>query len=663
MHVIPLYPSGEFPTAHCVPTCKEKKMHRLMIDLWLIGFLVGILVVPVKAGSEEAQRLSQQIDVKTKGYSNRDAFPSPPISIILRMSTPDLVEKVETLYFTALDYQFFCLRSLRFAKELFDEGKIAQSGKYIERADRFYKLATSLQRGSFAVLDGTYSAAEWIVVYKASRTALDFTVARGLGVKASTLLDLGTLYSDYSLDKATTSLEEAKRNLIAKAIAQTLLQTTGTSEAVGDIVKQGWGSSQAFPVLQKIVGSSEFKDAALREFARLGGSVGDYVAKKAVEEVSERIVKGALEAGVEENADKKSPAKDVREPVSDNPSPEDKTKSTARPLNNGAIFNNNLSVSIAEIQRSSTTAKVWVAFRKISQSWKSGRAFRLRIIDNRENQYETFFYLENGFCLNAPADLADLPCGFTWVMPIEISTPEIVPIARIVLIQDAGTRPDEAMFDLDFKQPQFPDVNFEVKPEQLLSPGDNVVIDKDISFQVGNFLLQDSFQWGQAQEKGFAITLPLTVKNSDYNTHNMPGLTLRVLLEDGRFIAPTGIGIGGGGAILASSTEILNLKAVVGFKAHMGNRMSLPHMLLMYRCSPTMGCRFYYFIQIPSELKQRCREIKDSFLVSQDAKSEKANQRSSSLPPPQQNNQDKQKEVKEQIRKTAETLLNQLLKK
>jgi len=239
---------------------------------------------------EEKEKLSQQINTKLKSYSYTDSFPLPPISQTLRIIEPDLVERVESIYFTALDYQFYSLRSLRFARGFLNEGEVAKSKKYIEKADRYYKLATSLLRDSFSVLDNTYSAAQWKAIYIASRTALGFTTT-GLGIKASTLYDIGTLYTDYLLDTSTTSIEESNKNLIVNAISIVLLRSTGASDLVGDTVKYGWGSSQAFPVLQKIMGSSEFKDMVLKEFMRLGGDVGDYAAKKTIEEVLEKIIK------------------------------------------------------------------------------------------------------------------------------------------------------------------------------------------------------------------------------------------------------------------------------------------------------------------------------------------------------------------------------------
>lgn len=266
----------------------------------------------------------KQIDTRLKLYSDKSSFPRPPISLTLRMTTPELVEKVESIYFTALDYQFLSLKSLRYAKYFLEKGDIPKANKYIEKADRYYKLATSLQRDSLAVLQSTISAAEWMVVYKASRTALGFT-ATGLGIEASIIFDIGTLYTDYLLDTSTMSVEEAKKNLIAKAISNVLLRFTGTSEFVGDAVKHGWGSSRDFPVLQKIMGSSEFKDAVLKEFMRLGGDVGDYAARRTIEEALERIVKGAItpssskedsqEPPVQTDKRKKEQTKEIKEQI------------------------------------------------------------------------------------------------------------------------------------------------------------------------------------------------------------------------------------------------------------------------------------------------------------------------------------------------------------
>jgi len=268
-------------------------MKNLVIDLEMILFLVGILLVPARADSEEREKIAQQIDTRLKGYSNKDRLPPPYISLTLRITAPDLIKKVENIYFSALDYRFLSLRSLHHAEDFLNEGDISKANKYIEKADRYYKLAIAIWKDSLAVLDSTYSAAEWIVVYKASRTALGFTTV-GLGVAAAAF-DTAILYTDYLLDKSMMPLEEARKNLIAKAISNALLRFTGISEVVGDMVKHGWGSSRVYPVLQKIMGSSEFKDAVLKEFMRLGGDVGDYAARKMIEEVLESIVKGSIE--------------------------------------------------------------------------------------------------------------------------------------------------------------------------------------------------------------------------------------------------------------------------------------------------------------------------------------------------------------------------------
>ncbi len=286
-------------------------MKRIVINLGMALFLFEMIVMPARADSEQKKKLIQQIDVRLKVYSDKNLLPSLPISTTLRMMAPDLVEKAESIHFAAFDYQFLSLKSLRYARYFLDEDDMFQTSKYIEKADRYYKLATSLQKDSLAVLQSTISVAEWMVVYKASRTALGFATT-GLGMGASTLFDIGALYTDFLLDTSIMPLEEAKKNLITKAISKTLLRFIGASDFVGDTIKHGWGSSGAFSELQKIMGSSEFKDAALEEFMRLGGDVGDYIARKAIEEVLTRIVRGVS-----------APSSSVDEPIIESKTPYD----------------------------------------------------------------------------------------------------------------------------------------------------------------------------------------------------------------------------------------------------------------------------------------------------------------------------------------------------
>jgi surface antigen len=258
----------------------------------LIGFIY----------KEKMEELFNQIETKQKNYSNKELIPPPSIPTILYMLTPDLVELVNNVYFSAQDYQYLSVKSLTYAKNFLEMGSVSYANKYIEKADRYYKLSIAIWRDSQAVLDSTITTAKWKTVYEASRTALGFatlgiggiTGIQKLGVACSRVFDIGTLYTDYLLDISTISHEQAKKNLIAKAIYKILFDYTGTTKFIGNAVKHGWGSSRAFPVLKKIMGSSEFKDEVLREFMRLGGDIGDYVAKKTIEETLTKIAKGII---------------------------------------------------------------------------------------------------------------------------------------------------------------------------------------------------------------------------------------------------------------------------------------------------------------------------------------------------------------------------------
>lgn len=647
---------------------------KTMNALGMIWFSFGILVIPARANAEAKEKLAEKIDTRLKVYSDKNLLPSLPISITLRMTAPDLVEKAEVIHRTALDYRILSLRSLRYAKDFLNENDIPKANKYIEKADRYYKLATSLQSDSLAVLQSTISAAKWMVIYKASRTALGFATT-GLGVVASAAFDTATLYTDYLLDKSTIPLEEAKKNLIAKAISNVLLRFTGTSEAVGDIVKHGWGSSRVYPELQKIMGSSEFKDAVLKEFMRLGGDIGDYVAKKTIEETLEQVIRGAggpsfskgkpiSESETFPDVTKKDDKKGLRDPAGTEqqfkePPTGDKAKFFAKPLNNGVIFDDDFSVAIVKIQRYPKKTIIWLAFRKISEDWRPVRkALRLRIIDDRQNKYETRFEINGGvFSLKGePPDLGNIPSGFTWITWVEISKiPEIAPIAKIQIEN----------FDLDFKKPKFPTLGFEIKPEQLLSPGEQIQMDKHLSFRVGNLLVKDEFPGSFGREKGFDITLPLMVRNDDYNAHSMVKLVIGVLLEDGRFIPPRTRGWEGPG-IQALSTENYNIRICIGFEKDLGGVISVPHLLLLYKYPfPIPGYQFYQFVPIFPEVKHRCLAIKNSYLLSEKLKAQELNQQSpiQTQKGKKEKTKETKKKIEEQVKEAVTTLLKELLKK
>jgi len=289
----------------------------------------------------------------------------------------------------------------------------------------------------------------------------------------------------------------------------------------------------------------------------------------------------------------------------------------AKPLVNGIVFDGDLSIAVAAIKRDSINTTVWLTLRKISEYTNSYRRFTLRVIDDRQNKYEQLCY-----CDRFPFPLCDpknLPCGFTWVMPVKVSNmPEIAPISKIEL-ENISSKPS-ICFELNFRKVALPDLNeFKITPKQRLSTGDEIEIDKNLSACVGVLTIEDRMKLSRnREEEGFAFTLPFTVTNKDYNAHWMKKCFFLVQLEDGRLFAGP---ISRISPIKALSTDVYKIEAYLSFKRNLEDAISAPYMLLLYKESlDPHDFPFYRFIPISAELKSQCLKIKNSYLLSRKAK-------------------------------------------
>ena len=203
------------------------------------------------------------------------------------------------------------------------------------------------------------------------------------------------------------------------------------------------------------------------------------------------------------------------------------------------------------------------------------------------------------------------------VIPFKISNiPEIAPISKIELENRSSKSP--ICFELNFRKVALPDLNeFKVTPKQQLSTGDEIEIDKNLSARVGVLTIEDKIKLFRNIEEGFALTLPLTVRNTDYNAHWMKKCFFLVQLEDGRlFTGP----ISRISPIKALSTGLYKIEAYLPFKKRLGDAISVPHMLLLYKESlDPHKFPFYRFMPISDELKSRCLKIKNSYLLKENS--------------------------------------------
>jgi len=230
--------------------------------------------------------LSQQINRKREIFADSSVFPKPHVSLTLRAMAPDLVEKVETLYLAALDYQFLSLKSLRYARASLDDSDLAMAKNYTEKADRYYRVAVALQRDSQAVLDGTYSAAE--TATKGVKDACQTATTLGLKVinpVAGKVVDYVYVGVDYAVERVTIGADEAGKNALKRLIVKALFKEVEFSALGNRTIADYIGSrigKDVFPLLNKLLGSEEAKFAILNIIKESGVKVSEEVLLKEI---------------------------------------------------------------------------------------------------------------------------------------------------------------------------------------------------------------------------------------------------------------------------------------------------------------------------------------------------------------------------------------------
>jgi len=280
----------------------------VIIFVFAVIFTQSLMAQSLPNNTSTIQQTIQRIENTIK------PIPQPPVSLLTRMLEPDLTEKIDNLYYAALDCQLIAVKSLGYARTFANKGDISKANDYINKAEKYFKLSDSTLSTSYAVLDNTISAAQATVVYEASMTALDFAlmalnpgIVKVSGKAARVVFNLSieaiTLEMDYLMDRSTLSKKDADIKLLAKAITVVIL-TPAVSKLIGDQWSRGWGSSSAYDLLNNILGSSEIKDMVLKEFMRLGGDIGSYAYQEAIKQGLSFVVTGFLSTEQQANLPK-----------------------------------------------------------------------------------------------------------------------------------------------------------------------------------------------------------------------------------------------------------------------------------------------------------------------------------------------------------------------
>ena len=115
----------------------------------------------------------------------------------------------------------------------------------------------------------------------------------------------------------------------------------------------------------------------------------------------------------------------------------------------------------------------------------------LTIHDDRSNKYNQSFSLDNQNLNGMPPAVEQLPVGFTWVSTIDVQMPGIA-IGYIARIEISEGFFGGKNHSLDFQSPIFPSLEFKVPAERLLSPGQELPLDKNLVAKIGKLAVGSS---------------------------------------------------------------------------------------------------------------------------------------------------------------------------
>lgn len=256
-----------------------------------------------------------------------------------------------------------------------------------------------------------------------------------------------------------------------------------------------------------------------------------------------------------------------------------------------------VSIGVVSFLRKADKILVGLAFRRISEGWYP-EEIALNITDARGNQYGACYAL---YSLTGYGGSPLPPVGLTWAAesPIEISIPEIAPISKFEIALGRVTVPDKLRgsvcekFDLDWRNlADFPDLDFEMKPEQVLT-GREITMNEDVSMWLGEPAVQY-----EADEKLIYVDVPVTVENRDYNPRSTTEeFMFELQVSSGRLLRPYDSWLGEREAAALSKET-----SPYSFTIH-ANEDEQPRIVLVYEIEPLgpigANFQFYGFLPIP----------------------------------------------------------------
>ena len=306
--------------------------------------------------------------------------------------------------------------------------------------------------------------------------------------------------------------------------------------------------------------------------------------------------------------------------------PAEKPKYAAQPLPNSVVFDGNLSIGLVEIVRQPDLTTFRLAFRRIADTPRGvDREFYMRVADDRGNLYSVTFFVGSNIGVLAspdpmPLDVDGLPCGLVWVGTVSVRMPQIAPIKSIEVRRSVRTwnsaeRAPSVSYMLEPVPQGLPDLEFKVDPAQLLSPGDEIRFDMNLSSSWGQLQVDGEFPGhpdDYAPVRGYAFRLPVALRNDDYNSRQASGFHFGVQLDDGTVVRLDG---GGGAEVAPLATANCSVVGTISFEG-LKDRPSIPipRLVLLYR-----NGKFYRLIRVPEEMRRKCVQSIETYLTVQRA--------------------------------------------
>ena len=284
---------------------REKRVFRVMVlALIVFGFSVkNIYSQTYRDGSQHLYKKGEIIKKRLMSISSS----SPPISLILRITKPDLVEKVEELHRQTQDFCVLGVKCVGYSHHFLSKGDIQKGKKYLNLAERFTKIAFGTQQTMFSVLDSAYSSAQWHVVYKAGMEALGI-VSGEFGKAGSFAFQCFECGLDFYADENQLSVSEKEKKILVRTILMFIKSYPSLARDLSEIKDPATLVEKTIKKIAKNRGMrTKFLRALERQgLKRIGFKLLERASEKGAPYIAERMI-----ADFSERKDKKKSKNDI----------------------------------------------------------------------------------------------------------------------------------------------------------------------------------------------------------------------------------------------------------------------------------------------------------------------------------------------------------------